>query len=293
MEQKAVLSRGGESRAFGSIGARPRVPDQTFSRRSSIPNMARAINRLRDITVRRVTKPGLYPDGAGLYLRVGPTGAKAWVFRYRQNGRRHDVGLGPLHTVSLAAARQRAQRCREQRLDGVDPLAARKDARTAARIEMATTMSFKVCAEAYIATHQAGWRNPKHRAQWPATLATYAYPVFGELPVQVINTGLVLRAIEPIWMTKSETASRLRGRIESVIGWAATKGYRQPGENPARWKDHLENLLPAKSKVRRVEHHAALPYPRSPRFWLSCGGKRGSAPRRWNLPFSQRRAPAK
>jgi integrase len=237
--------------------------------------MARAINRLKDITVRRVTKPGLYPDGAGLYLRVGPTGAKAWVFRYRQNGSRHDVGLGPLHTVSLAAARQRAQRCREQRLDGVDPLAARKDARTAARIEMATMMSFRVCAEAYIAAHQAGWRNPKHRAQWPATLATYAYPVFGELPVQAIDTGLVLRAIEPIWTTKPETASRLRGRIESVIGWAATKGYRQPGENPARWKDHLENLLPAKSKVRRVEHHAALPYAEIARFMAELRKQEG------------------
>jgi integrase len=143
---------------------------------------------------------------------------------------------------------------------GVDPLAAKQDARTAARIEAATVMSFRVCAEAYIAAHQAGWRNPRHRAQWPATLAAYAYPVFGELPAQAIDTGLVLRAIEPIWTTKPETASRVRGRIESVIGWAATKGYRKPGENPARWKGHLENLLPAKSKVRRVEHHAALPY---------------------------------
>jgi integrase len=127
-------------------------------------------------------------------------------------------------------------------------------------------MTFKACAEAYIHAHQAGWRNAKHRAQWPATLNTYAYPVFGDLPVQTIDTGLVLRAIEPIWTIKPETASRLRGRIESVIGWAAAKGYRPSGENPARWKDHLENLLPAKSKVRRVEHHAALPYGQLPEF---------------------------
>jgi integrase len=228
--------------------------------------MARAINRLKDITVRRVTKPGLYPDGAGLYLRVGPTGAKAWVFRYRRRGRRHDLGLGPLHTVGLAAARQQAQKCREQRLHGVDPLAAKKDAQIAARIEAAKTMTFKACAEGYINAHQVGWRNAKHRAQWPATLNTYAYPVFGDLPVQTIDTGLVLRAIEPIWTIKPETAGRLRGRIESVIGWAAAKGYRSSGENPARWKDHLENLLPAKSKVRRVEHHAALPYGQLPEF---------------------------
>jgi integrase len=237
--------------------------------------MARAINRLKDVMVRRVTKPGLYPDGAGLYLRVGSTGAKAWVFRYRQNGRRHDIGLGPLHTVGLASARQRAQKCREQRLDGVDPLAAKKDAQTAARIEATKTITFKACAEAYIHAHQAGWRNPKHRAQWPATLSTYAYPVFGDLPVQTIDTGLVLRAIEPIWTIKPETASRLRGRIESVIGWASTKGYRPSGENPARWKDHLENLLPAKSKVRRVEHHAALPYGQLPAFMAELRWQEG------------------
>jgi integrase len=168
--------------------------------------------------------------------------------------------------VGLASARQRAQKCREQRLDGVDPLAAKKHAETAARIEAAKTMTFKACAEAYIEAHQAAWRNSKHRAQWPATLGTYAFSVFGDLPVQAVDTGLVLRAIEPIWTTKPETASRLRGRIESVIGWASTKGYRPAGENPARWKDHLENLLPAKSKVRRVEHHAALPYGQLPAF---------------------------
>jgi integrase len=120
-------------------------------------------------------------------------------------------------------------------------------------------MTFKACAEAYMAAHQAGWRNPKHRAQWTATLNTYVYSHFGDLPVQAVDVGLVMKAVEPIWTEKPETASRVRGRIEAVLDWATARGYRK-GENPARWRGHLENLLPARSKVRRVEHHAALPY---------------------------------
>ena len=120
-------------------------------------------------------------------------------------------------------------------------------------------MTFAACAERYIASHKVGWRNPKHAAQWPATLGTYVYPVFGSLPVQAVDVGLVMKAIEPIWVQKPETAGRVRGRIERVLDWATARGYRQ-GENPARWRGHLENLLPKKSKVRRVEHHAALPY---------------------------------
>jgi hypothetical protein len=120
-------------------------------------------------------------------------------------------------------------------------------------------MSFEQCAEAYIKSHSAGWKNPKHAAQWPSTLEMYVYPIFGSLPVQGVEVGLVMKALEPIWTTKPETASRVRGRIEAVLDWATARGYRQ-GENPARWRGHLENLLPKKTKVRRVEHHAALPY---------------------------------
>jgi integrase len=221
--------------------------------------MARAFNRLREITVKRATKPGLYSDGAGLYLRVGPTGAKAWVFRYRRDGKLHDLGLGPLHTIGLAAARQRAQKCREQRLDGIDPLEAKRAGRAAARLEAAKAMTFADCAVAYITAHQAGWSNPKHRQQWPSTLAAYAYPVFGALPVQAVDTALVMKVLEPLWQNRTETASRLRGRIESVLDWARTRDYRE-GENPARWRGHLENLLPRKSRVKPVEHLAALPY---------------------------------
>ena len=240
--------------------------------------MARAFNRLKDLTVKRATKPGLYPDGAGLYLRVGPTGAKAWVFRYRRDGRLHDLGLGPLHTISLAVARQRAQKCREQRLDGIDPLEAKRAGRAAARLEAAKTMTFEDCAVAYIAAHQAAWTNSKHRKQWPATLTAYAYPVFGALPVNAVDTALVMKVLEPLWVIRTETASRLRGRIESVLDWARTRGYRE-GENPARWRGHLENLLPKKSRVKPVAHFGALPHAEISGFMAGLRQKEGIAPR--------------
>ena len=227
--------------------------------------MARTLSRLTDLAVRRATKPGLLADGGGLYLKIASGGSKSWVFRYRRDGRLRDMGLGPLHTITLAEARQRALACRKQRLDGIDPLDHRRGVRSAAAFEAAKSITFQMAAEAFIAAHQAGWRNPKHAAQWSATLSTYVYPVFGHLPVQVVDTGLVMKAIEPIWTTKPETASRVRGRIESILDWATTRGYRQ-GENPARWRGHLENLLPNRSKVRRVEHHAALPYADLPAF---------------------------
>jgi integrase len=201
----------------------------------------------------------LYGDGGGLFLQVSVTGTKAWVFRWKEDGRQHVMGLGPLHTVSLAEAREKALECRKARLDGRDPIAERRERRMAVRIERAKVVSFRECAERYIAAHKAGWRNAKHANQWSSTLATYAFPVFGELPVAAVDLGLVLKAVEPIWTEKPETASRLRGRIESVLDWATTHGYRA-GDNPARWKGHLENLLPARSKLARVSHHAALPY---------------------------------
>ncbi len=169
------------------------------------------------------------------------------------------MGLGPADLYSLAEARQKALEARKLVAEGVDPIEARQAKRTAAAVDAAKGMTFRACAEAYINAHRSGWRNPKHAAQWPATLGAYAYPHFGSLPVQAVDVGLVMKAVEPIWTEKPETASRVRGRIESVLDWATARGYRQ-GENPARWRGHLENLLPPRSKVRRVEHHAALPY---------------------------------
>jgi integrase len=173
-------------------------------------------------------------------------------------------------------ARAKARELRKQVLDGEDPIAARDARHQAAAMASATGMTFQACAEAYIEAHRAGWRNPKHAAQWPSTLQTYAYPVFGSLPVQAVDTGLVMKAVEPLWATKTETASRVRGRIESVLDWAAARGYRD-GQNPARWRGHLENLLPARSKVARVEHHAALPYAEIAEFMAELREQEGVA----------------
>jgi integrase len=240
--------------------------------------MARAIGKLTGLDVSRAKRPGYYGDGGGLYLLVGPNGAKSWVFRFREAGRLREMGLGPLHTIGLAEARQRAQDCRKARLDGRDPIEARRAERMAARLDAAKAITFKACAERYIASHKAGWKNPKHAEQWPSTLGTYVYPVFGSLPAQAIDVGLVMKAVEPIWTVKPETASRVRGRIESVLDWATARGYRQ-GENPARWRGHLENLLPKKTKVRRVEHHAALAYPEIGAFMVELHQQEGIAAR--------------
>src|SRR5262249_11336079 len=149
--------------------------------------------------------------------------------------------------------------------EGIDPIEARRAERARQRLDAAKAVTFKQCAEGYINAHRAGWRNGKHAAQWSATLATYAHPVIGALPVQAVDTALVLKVLEPIWSMKPETASRLRGRLESILDYAKVRGYRD-GENPARWRGHLDKLLPARSKVRRVEHHAALPYAELPAF---------------------------
>jgi integrase len=221
--------------------------------------MAKPVERLTALQAKRASEPGLLGDGKGLYLRVGEGGAKSWVLRYMLDGRAREMGLGSYYDLSLAEARERARSFRKMVKDGVDPIDKRRVERAARRAERAKVMTFRQCAEIYVAAHQAGWRNQKHAAQWPSTLSAYVYPHFGALPVQTIDTGLVTKALEPIWLEKPETAGRVRGRIESILDWATARGYRE-GENPARWRGHLENLLPRKSKVRRVEHHPALPY---------------------------------
>jgi integrase len=164
------------------------------------------------------------------------------------------------------------------RAEGRDPIEERRAQRDAAKLEAAKAMTFRDCAERYIAAHEPGWRNARHRQQWPATLGAYAYPVFGDLPVTAVDTALVMQAIEPIWNEKPETASRVRGRIESVVDWARARGYRQ-GENPARWRGHLENLLPARRRLAAVAHHAALPYPETAMFMADLRGEEGIAAR--------------
>ncbi len=220
----------------------------------------------------------MHGDGGGLYLQVTPSGARTWIFRFKLGGRAREMGLGPTHTVSLAEAREKARECRKLVLEGIDPIEARNAKRAEARLAAATAMTFEQCADRYIEAHKAGWKNPKHAAQWPSTLQTYVYPVFGSLPVQAIDVGLVMKVLEPLWTVKPETASRVRGRIESVLDWATARGYRQ-GENPARWKGHLENLLPARSKVAKVKHHAALPYSEIPDFVAGLREQEGIAAR--------------
>jgi integrase len=240
--------------------------------------MARAIEKLTALKVEKEKRPGMYGDGGGLYLRVTDDGAKNWVFRFMLDGRPRWMGMGPLHTVSLAEARKRAGEHRLQRHDGIDPIEARRAERLKARLDVAKAITFKECAESYIKSHRAGWRNDKHGAQWEATLATYAEPIIGKLSVQGIDTTLVLKVLEPIWTAKPETAGRVRGRIEAVLDWATAREYRQ-GENPARWRGHLDKLLPARDKVRKVEHHAALPYGELPSFLVALREQEGIAAR--------------
>lgn len=223
--------------------------------------MARQQQRLSALHVTKLTKPGLYGDGGGLTLQITTTGAKSWLFRYMVAGKAFGMGLGPTHTVSLAEARQKALNARKLLIDGIDPLEAKKQNQIASALSKAKMMTFDQCAKAYILAHKAGWKNAKHCKQWTNTLNTYASPVFGHLPVAEIDTSLVVKCLAPIWESKSETASRLRGRIESVLSWATTSGYRT-GENPARWKGHLENLLAAISKSSRTKNHPSLPWQR-------------------------------
>jgi integrase len=193
-------------------------------------------------------------------------------------GKAYGMGLGATHTVSLQEARQKALEARKLLADGINPLAAKKQSQIAAALESAKTMTFDQCAEAYISAHRAGWKNEKHASQWTTTLATYASPVFGHLPVAEIDTGLVVKCLASIWETKTETATRLRGRIESVLGWATTSGYRT-GENPARWKGHLDNLLATISKSSRTKHHPSLPWHQMGKFIVALKAREGMSAR--------------
>ncbi|MFK5597959.1 tyrosine-type recombinase/integrase [Methylobacterium sp. HMF5984] len=227
--------------------------------------------KLTALAVARLKTPGLYGDGGGLWLQVSGKGGKSWVFRYTLRGKSREMGLGSANTFSLVEARHKALVCRKLCFDNVDPIEARQQQRREADIEAARAMTFRQCGEAYIEAHKAGWRNAKHGAQWAATLEAYVYPVFGDRSVQAIDTALVTKAIEPIWTTKPETAVRVRGRIESILDWAKARGFRV-GENPARWRGHLQNLLPRRAKIQRVSHHAALPFVEVPAFMqlLEC-----------------------
>jgi integrase len=234
--------------------------------------MARLVKRLSARRVANAKPPkgrraALIADGGNLFLQVsiGKDGhvRRSWVFAYELDGRRGWMGLGPTHTVSLGEARDKARTLRRQLIDGVAPLAAKAEQAQQQRLEAAKSMTFGQCAAAYIATHDAGWKNAKHAAQWRTTLSKQYCGVLYDLPVKDIDTGLVLKAVEPIWQDKTETAHRTLGRIETVLDWATVRGFRT-GDNPARWKGHLAQVLPAPGAD--VKHHRALPYPEMPSF---------------------------
>jgi integrase len=247
--------------------------------------MARTSKRLSDLKV-KAAKPGMHPDGDGLYLQVtvgrDAKPRKSWLYRFVLNGRERQMGLGSLSDTGLADARQLAADARKLVKAGKDPINARDDQRAAdrlaAELEKAKGITFDQCRNAYFAAHQSGWRSVKYAAGWKRTLEQYASPVFGSLPVDAIDTAAVAKVLDPIWTDKRVTAALVRARIEAVLDWATSRNYRT-GENPARWKGHLKNLYPAVKKGRRVEHYAAMPYIELGAFLAALRGHQSMAAR--------------
>lgn len=225
--------------------------------------MGRIKAPLAERSIAKLAKtPGMHAVGGipGLYLRVSdPPTARSWIMRYSFGGRRRDMGLGSYPELTLEEAREMVREKRKLVRAGTDPLEHRRDLKQTARREDAKRVNFKQCMDDFLAAHEAGWKNVKHSQQWRNTLETYACPTIGKTPVAEVDTDLVVQILKPIWYTKTETASRVRSRIEQILDYARVQGYCS-GENPARWRGHLDKLLPARSKVQKVEHHAALPY---------------------------------
>lgn len=231
--------------------------------------MVRQINRLSARAVTTLTKVGRHADGNGLYLSISNNGGRRWVFLYRANGKLREKGLGSATKVSLKEARQAAEVVGKLLREGIDPIDSAPKA--------ADTKTFSECATSFIASNEAGWRNAKHRDQWTTTLKNHAEPI-GKLPVNKIGVEHIVKILKPIWKTKTETASRVRGRIESVLDWAAAHGFRS-SDNPARWRGHLDKILPPARKVTKVKHHPALPYPDIPMFMTDLRNREGMAAR--------------
>ncbi len=247
--------------------------------------MARLIGKLSAKEVEKTRKPGLYGDGGGLALQITKAGVKSWLYRYMIDGKAYGMGLGPLHTVSLAEARLKAADARKLIFEGVNPLLAKRQSKFDEVVAKAKLMTFDQCAETYVKAHRTSWKNAKHADQWSNTLGTYASPIIGSLPVGDVDTALVVKVLTQtdhvgaqFWESKHETATRLRGRIESILGWAATSGFRS-GDNPARWKGHLENLLASISKTSRIKNHPSLPWQRIGSFMKTLREREGIAAR--------------
>jgi integrase len=230
--------------------------------------------------VERETRPGRYHDAEvrGLYLQIGKTGGKSWLLRFERDGRERWHGLGAVDTFTLKEARERARAARQLLADGIDPIDHKKAEQAKRAAAKARLLTFREASEAYFHQHEAKWKNAKHRAQFVSTLKTYAYPVLANMAVADIDTPAVLKCVEPIWEEKTETASRVRGRIESVLDWATVRGYRA-GDNVARWKGHLDQVLPARGEIQKTNHHAALPYAEMPAFMVALRQREGVAAR--------------
>jgi integrase len=226
--------------------------------------------------VEREKRPGRYRDDRNLYLVVVNPNNRSWDFRYMVDGRERHMGLGPLHAVTLKEARERARAARLLLVDGIDPIDHRRAERAKLAAAKAKAMTFREAAQAYFDQHETKWRSATHRAQFITTLKTYAYPVLGNMSVADIDTAAVLRAVEPHWLTKTETMNRTRGRIESVLDWATVRGYRS-GDNPARWKGHLGEVLPGRSDIAKPVHLAAMPYHEVPAFMTKLRERKGVA----------------
>ena len=242
--------------------------------------MGRTTSEMKALEVSRLTAPGLHFVGgvAGLAMQITPSGAKTWILRVMVAGKRRDMGLGGFPSVTLAGAKDAARIARTKIKNGVDPIEENRTLKSALASARASAQTFQQCAEAYIAAKEPGWKNAKHGDQWRNTLATYVYPVVGKFLVRDVEQEHIMQVLEPLWTTKTETATRIRGRIESVLDWATVRKYRS-GDNPARWRGHLDVLLPAPSKVSKVEHHAALPYSGIGAFMLELRQQAGMGAR--------------
>jgi integrase len=209
--------------------------------------------------------PGRHTDGDGLHLHVRPNGVAAWVLRYRLHDRQRDYGLGSYPAIGLADARTLAREAKQLVMQGIDPAAQRREAKAQAMIEASAERSFRAIAAEMIKAKASEWRSEKHAAQWTSTLTQHAFPKIGDTPIAKVDTDAVLRVLRPIWSKTPETASRLRGRIEAVLDFARARGWRN-GENPARWRGHLAEVLPAPRKVSPVTHRPSLPWQQVPDF---------------------------
>ncbi len=234
--------------------------------------------RLDPMTIKGLG-PGRHADGGNLYLLVKPDGRKTWLFRYRDRitGKPRDAGLGPLADVKLTLAREKAHAMRLQLLDRIDPLTAKHERKEAERAERAKRVTFGWCLDRFLAMNEAEWRNDKHRAQWRSSMETYAATLIS-MYVAEIETAHVIGALEPIWTSKTETATRVRQRIETVLSWATANRYRH-GENPARWKGHIDQILPKPAKLKNVRHHPAVPYLEMHRFLTHLRSRLGISAR--------------